>query len=118
MDQKVKAQFLLSHPAVLGRLLGYKDLKDEIHGVWITEMVNGAGDMTLQAHRGSYKTTCLIIAIALMMIRFRDRNIIFLRKTDTDVAEVIKGVSRILTHEVFRAMYASLTGHSFSLIQH
>ena len=112
-----KAQYLMDHPATLGRMLGYKDLRDEIHGVWIDEMTKGAGDMTLQAHRGSYKTTCLIIAISLMMIRYRDRNIIFLRKTDTDVAEVIKGVSRILTHEVFRAMYASLTGHSFSLIR-
>lgn len=65
--------------------------------------------MTLQAHRGSYKTTCLGIAIAIMMIRYRDKNIIFSRKTDRDVFEVIKSVYRILLSDVFKAIYAALT---------
>ena len=115
MDPRSESLYLLAHPAALGRLLGYADLKDHIHGRWITKMVRGTVDMTLQAHRGSYKTTCLIIAIAIMMIQYRDKNIIFLRKTDTDVAEVIKGVSRILSHEVFQGLYASLTGEKLML---
>lgn len=49
-----KAQYLMDHPATLGRMLGYKDLRDEIHGVWIDEMTKGAGDM----HTTMYASTC------------------------------------------------------------
>ena len=73
-------------------------------------MLTTACDMTLQAHRGSYKTTCLTEAIALLMISRPRQNIIFLRKTDTDVAEVIKAVDRILNEPVMRGIYAALTG--------
>lgn len=78
-------------------------------------MLNGKGDMTLQAHRGSYKTTCLCIALALMLIKYRDKNIIFLRKTDSDVTEVIKNVQRILLHPVMQAMFRALTGSELAV---
>ena len=60
-----------------------------MHGEWIREMINGTEDYTLQAHRGSYKFSCLAVAIALLMILRPNRNIIFLRKTDNDVAEML-----------------------------
>ena len=104
-----KAAYMLQHPLVLGRALGYTDLRP-FHEKWILKMVNGEGDHTLQAHRGSYKTTCLGIAISILMIKNRDQNIIFLRKTDTDVTEVIKNVERILNSDVFQQMYMALTG--------
>lgn len=105
-----KARALLTSPAALGRALGYSDLRDDLHGEWIRQMVVGADDMTLQAHRGSYKTTCLCIAIALMMLRDRDKNIIFLRKTDNDVAEVVGTVNRILRSDLMQQVYQALTG--------
>ena len=52
-------------------------------------MINGTEDYTLQVHRGSYKSSCLAVAIALLMILRPNRNIIFLRKTDKDVAEML-----------------------------
>lgn len=73
-------------------------------------MVTATEDMTLQAHRGSYKTTCLIIAIALLMISRPKSNIIFLRKTDSDVAEVVNAVNRLLREDVLRQIYNALTG--------
>ena len=110
MTAKEKARALIADPVLLGWALGYTDLRQEPHGVWLREMIAGEGDMTLQAHRGSYKTTCLGLAIAMLMISRRDKNIIFLRKTDADVVEVIKSVTRILESDVFRAMYAALCG--------
>jgi hypothetical protein len=53
----------------LGRALGYADLTDDIHGLWLREIAYGRGDITLQAHRGSYKTSCLTLAIALLMLK-------------------------------------------------
>lgn len=106
---------LLSDPVALGHVLGYKDFKRGLHDRWICKMIAPGGDMTLQAHRGSYKTTCLCVAIALMMIRYRDKNIIFLRKTDDDVVEVVKNVDRILRDDVFRAMYQAITGAELTI---
>lgn len=103
------AKALIAHPQALGWALGYKDFTD-LHGQWIRQMVSATQDFTLQAHRGSYKTTCLCVAIALLVIKERDKNIIFLRKTDADVAEVVAAVLRILRHPVTQELYLALTG--------
>lgn len=110
MTEQEKARYFITHPAALGRALGYKDFRDDLHGGWIKRMVTAEDDMTLQAHRGSYKTTCLCVAISLLMIWHPDQNIIFLRKTDGDVAEVIKTVNRILSTDIMRDIYNALTG--------
>lgn len=110
MTPRDKAARLIANPADLGHALGYNDLRADLHGQWITDMVKADHDQTIQAHRGSYKTTCLCIAIALMMISKRKKNIIFLRKTDADVAEVVTNVSRILQSDIMREIYHALTG--------
>lgn len=117
MNAREKARRMIENPAMLGKALGYADLRDDLHGEWMRRMLMGSGDMTLQAHRGSYKTTCLCIVIALLMIRDRDKNIIFLRKTDADVAEVVKNVVRILRDDVFNAVYTALTGSRLEIIK-
>lgn len=104
------ARYLATHPAELARRIGFPDFKDDLQGEWARMLLDEqGGDQTLQAHRGSFKTTTLEVGIALYMIFHDDRNIIFLRKTDTDVSEVIKGVARILQTPLFRQMYAELT---------
>ena len=112
-----KARALIADPIALGAALGYKDFRRGLHDEWIRDMILGTEDMTLQAHRGSYKTTCLAQSIACMMILYRGRNIIFLRKTDTDVVEVIKNVVRILKSDVFRQIFLALTGEDLVIIK-
>lgn len=116
MNLQEKASALIAHPEAIGRALGYKDFT-QMHGEWIRRMVTTESDMTLQAHRGSFKTTCLCVAMALLMMRYRDRNIIFMRKTDSDVAEVITNVQRILQHPVMRDIYRALTGVELEVIR-
>ena len=110
MTPAEKAAALIADPIALGSALGYKDFRRGLHDVWIRDMVLGVDDMTLQAHRGSYKTTCLAQSIACMMILYRSKNIMFLRKTDTDVVEVVKNVARILKSDIFREIYRALVG--------
>lgn len=117
MTPQEKAYWFITHPAALGRALGYKDFRDDLHGAWIRRMVTTSEDMTLQAHRGSYKTTCLCVAIALMMLWHSDKNIIFLRKTDSDVGEVIKAVNRILCSDIIRNIYEALTDEPLSVVR-
>ncbi len=90
---------VLEHPEELGRRVGFKDLT-LMHGEWIREMIREEGDYTLQAHRGSYKSSCLAVAISILMILRPKRNIIFLRKTDSDVAEMLGMVAKILRQQV------------------
>ena len=87
------------HPEKIGREVGFADLT-ELHGKWIKKMVFGSGDYTLQAHRGSFKSSCLAVAISILLVYYPERNIIFLRKTDSDVSEILGMVSKIL-HSVF-----------------
>ena len=116
-DEVKKAKWMIAHPTQLGWMLGYKDLREDLHGLWIKKMLMSKEDMTLQAHRGAFKTTCLGIAMALMMIRDRDKNIIFLRKTVTDVQEVVENVQRILQTAIMRDIYRALTGAELQILK-
>lgn len=104
-----RARSLLRNPAEYGRRLGYTLLRDDLHGLWMRRIIGGEGDMTLQAHRGSYKTTCLEVALAVILMTQREKNIIFLRKTDSDVAEVMHAVRGILLHPLTQAACRVLT---------
>lgn len=44
----------------------------------------------------TYKTTCVSISLALIMILFPNLRTLFMRKTDDDVKEIIKQVAKIL----------------------
>jgi hypothetical protein len=59
-------------------------------------MLCGKEDGTLEAHRNSYKTTCVSIALAEIIILLPNLRTMFMRKTDSDVKEVIRQVQNIL----------------------
>jgi len=101
--QKTVIKQFLDRPVEVGRLLGFRDLR-EFHNEWLKLMIQGGetDEDTLNASRGAYKTTCLSIAISIIMILFPNKNIIFTRKKDENVTEVIKQVSKILEHELMR----------------
>ena len=95
MTRKQAVKFLITKPASFGRLVGFTKLTD-LHNAWILDMLKGEGDRTLQAHRASYKTTCVSIALALIIILLPNKRTLFLRKTDADIKEIIKQVQKIL----------------------
>ena len=102
------------HPTEIARRLGYDKLT-ELHDAWIRAMVFGDDDETLQAHRGSYKTTCIAISLALIILLFPEQRTIFMRKTDTDVAEVLAATSNVLKSAHFRSMCQTLYGIDLAL---
>ena len=95
MTRQHAVDFLKRKPYKLGHLLGFKKLT-ELHNNWIVDMLIGKEDKTLQAHRGSYKTTCVSIVLALIIILLPKLKTLFIRKTDDDVKEVISQVKKIL----------------------
>ena len=86
---------LYYEPYKIGHWVGFKDLT-ELHNEWLRSFLYGEEDQTLLAHRGSYKTTDLSLFLALHPILHPNLNIIFFRKTDTDVKEVIKQAENIM----------------------
>lgn len=95
-------QILRDEPIRLGKALGFDDLRP-IHNEWIKEMVTTQSDITLQAHRGSYKTTCVSIALAIIIVLLPRKKCMFMRKTDTDVKEVVRQVQNILMSDYIQA---------------
>lgn len=107
-------ELIKNNPVVIGHWLGFTDLTD-LHNEWIKKFLFNKEDMTLQGHRGSYKTTCLSIAIALHMVIYFRKNIIFMRKTDSDVQEIIKQVNKILSSDIFQYLTKQIYGQSVVL---
>lgn len=108
-------RLLLTHPAQVARLCGLTRLTDELHAGWMREMLLGREDMTLLAHRGSYKTTCLSFAMAAMLLTHPQRNILFMRKTDEDVVEVIRQVKMLLRTDALRHLSRLIYGAEVEL---
>ena len=108
------ADVVRNHPEKIGIQVGFKDLTP-LHGEWMKEMIFGKEDYTLQAHRGSYKSSCLAVAIALMLIIHPDRNIIFIRKADNDISEMLGMVSKILKSDAFRKLYKGLENKNLTV---
>lgn len=79
-------------------------------------MIKGKEDKTLQASRGTYKTTCVSIALALIMILLPNKRIMFMRKTDTDVKEVIKQVAKILKSPQIQVFVQAIYGIQLRLV--
>lgn len=114
-SQQETALWLLRHPAEYGRRLGYTLLQDGLHDPWMREIIWGSQDMTLQAHRGAYKTSCLEVSLVDIIMTLRYKNTIFLRKTDNDVAEVLQAVRALLLHPLTQAVCQVLTGKPLEL---
>lgn len=98
---------LNNEPIIFGIEAGFEDLTD-IHNEWLKSFLYAEDDQTLLAHRGSYKTTTLAVAIALLIVIDPNDNITFFRKTDTDVIEIIKQVSKILQTPMMQLLVRSI----------
>lgn len=96
-------------PYLIGHWVGFEDLTT-LHNVWIRSFLFADKDQTLLAHRGSYKTTCLSIAISLMLVIAPKQKILFFRKTDDDVVEIVSQVKNILRSGCVQAIVYALYG--------
>lgn len=95
MTRQQAIDLLIKHPMKFAHMLGFTKLTP-LHEQWIIEMVTEKKDETLMAHRASFKTTCVSIALAEIIILLPRLKTMFMRKTDTDIKEVIKQVQKIL----------------------
>lgn len=116
MTRKQAVEWLATKPYLFGHLLGFTKLTP-LHNEWIISMIRGDDDDTLQASRGTFKTTCVSIAIAIIMILFPQEKLMFMRKTDTDTKEIIAQVKKILLHPVTQAFVMAIYGFQLILVK-
>lgn len=100
---------LKENPTAFADRLGFPLLTD-LHRDWCREMVFGTEDHTLQAHRASYKTTTVSMALWLQIILMPNMSTAFFRKTDTDTAEIIRQVQKMLRSDVTQYLSEELWG--------
>lgn len=98
---------ILDNPLPFAHALGYNLLTD-IHIKWIKEMFFLDEDKTLQAHRDSYKTTCLIVALDLCVIAKPTKNHIVFRKDEKATREVLRSVRKDLDSDVMRSLVKNI----------
>lgn len=109
MTRQQAVNFLLKNPYKLGQSVGFTKLTD-LHNMWICDMIRGKEDKTLQAHRGSYKTTCVSLALALIIVLRPNCKTLFMRKTDSDTKEIISQVKKILESQQMRYFVQCIYG--------
>lgn len=104
-----------NYPYLVAQDVGFSDVRKYPHNEWMKHILTDDDDYTLLAHRGSYKSSVLSVCIALMMIVYPNKNIIFLRKADNDVAEMIRMVRKALESDTFRRLVFALYGKVITL---
>lgn len=112
--QQAVIDTITKNPVAIAHKLGFTLLND-LHNDWMREMINGVGDTTLQAHRGSYKTTCVAVVLFLYIIAMPNKRVVFIRKTDSDVKEIIRQVKKMLETPFAHAMAFQLWGTDFDI---
>jgi hypothetical protein len=110
------AKKLTNKPHLLGIYLGYNRLTD-LHSEWIKYCFTTPIDCSLQAHRGSYKTTAVMIVgtIWWLLFHFNDR-ILLIRKDFTAASDVLKVISRQMKTPLMHTLFIELYGFDYKII--
>lgn len=115
-EKRKYLDLLYYEPYKIGHWVGFKDLT-ALHNEWLRSFLYSEDDQTLLAHRGSYKTTDLSIFLAIHTILKPNENVMFFRKTDTDVIEVMTQAQKILLSPIMQKIAYVLYGINLALIK-
>lgn len=107
---------LWNEPYKVGHWVGFKDLTT-LHNEWLRSFLYADDDQTLLAHRGSYKTTDLSLFLAIHTVIKPNENVMFFRKTDDDVTEVLTQSQKILMSGAMQSVVRDLYGTELELIK-
>jgi len=81
----------LTEPHKFGHILGYEKLTP-LHGEWIKIFYKYRKFDVLQAHRGSYKTTCGVVAMVLLFLCNPNMRLLIVRKTGDLASNILKAI--------------------------
>lgn len=107
---------LWNEPYKIGHWVGFKDLTT-LHNKWLRSFLYADRDQTLLAHRGSYKTTDLSLFLAIHTVIKPNENVMFFRKTDDDVTEVLTQSQKILQSGAMKKIVSDLYDTELQLLK-
>jgi hypothetical protein len=114
---KTLAKSIINNPHKLGHYFGY-NLLSEIHSKWIRDCWFNPEDNSLQAHRGSYKTTSIMVVGSIWWLFFHfDDRIAIVRKDFTAASEVLQVISSILKSEKCHVLFKEIYGFDYEVIE-
>ncbi|MDU7707480.1 MAG: hypothetical protein E7J94_09420 [Clostridium sp.] len=105
--KKQTLDLIYYEPYKIGHWVGFHDLT-ELHNEWLRSFLYAEEDQTLLAHRGAYKTTVLSLFLAIHTVIDPNENVMFFRKTDDDVTEVMTQAQKILQSGVMQRIVLDL----------
>lgn len=98
-------QTIYDHPHILGNIAG-KDKLTELHSEWIKYIWNTDKHRSLQAHRGSYKSTAIgAVGTVYWLLFHPDDRIAIVRKTFTDAADTVSTIAKIMADPRIREIF-------------
>lgn len=115
-SRKEILDLLWEHPIEIAHWVGFNDMND-LHNEWLKSFLYADEDQTLQAHRGSYKTTTLSLFFALHAIEKPYESLLYFRKTNTDVEEIARQTVKILESGCIKYIVKVLYGVDLSLVK-
>lgn len=114
ITKKMILKLLKENPIEIGHWVGFNDLTD-MHNEWLKGFLYGTKDQTLQAHRGSYKTTTLSLFFAIHAIINPNETLLYFRKTGSDVVEIARQTVNILESGCMKNIVKILYGVDLAL---
>ena len=115
-DESKILHMLRWHPIELGHWVGFNDLT-ELHNEWLKGFLFSRDDQTLQAHRGSYKTTTLSLFFAIHAVIMPNETVLYFRKTGGDVNEIARQTIKILESGCMSEIVHTLYGQELKLVR-
>ncbi len=115
-SKKAVLDLLWNEPYKIGHWVGFKDLT-ALHNEWLRSFLYADKDQTLLAHRGSYKTTDLSLFLAIHTVIRPNENVMFFRKTDDDVTEVLIQAQKILKSGCMQQIVQALYGADLQFLK-
>ncbi|MBX7086673.1 MAG: hypothetical protein K1X70_09610 [Leptospirales bacterium] len=96
------------YPHEFGKYLGYSSLR-EIHSSWIKYVYLSDRDLTLQAHRNSFKTTCVTVVGAIWtMLYYPETTILIVCKADQTAQAILSEIAGHYDRDPLRNLYRLL----------
>lgn len=102
------------NPVEIGHWVGFEDLT-ELHNEWLKLFLFSEDDLTLQGHRGSFKTTTLSLFFAIHTVIRPNETLMYFRKTGSDVAEICRQTLHILESGCMRQIVNTLYGFDLQI---
>ncbi|WP_270396289.1 hypothetical protein [Mediterraneibacter massiliensis] len=115
-EKKAVLDLLWNEPYKIGHWTGFTDLTI-LHNEWLRSFLYADEDQTLLAHRGSYKTTDLSLFLSIHTAIDPNKNVMFFRKTDDDVTEVLVQTQKILKSGCMQRIVRTLYDTDLQLLK-